>query len=121
VTGLNIDHMNKNGGLDHYIQLADQRSKILYEYIDNSDGFYTNSVDQKFRSKINVPFRIVKGTETDLSKNTDLETQFLELAAENGCVQLKGHSKNPGIRASMYNAMPLEGVHKLIEVMEEFK
>ena len=66
-----------------------------------------------------MPFRIVDGD--DLSKITPLEESFLQFAADHGCVQLKGHSKNPGIRASMYNAMPMEGVLKLIEVMKEFK
>jgi phosphoserine aminotransferase len=72
--------MNKNGGLEAYINLADQRAKALYEYIDNSDGFYVNSVDPKYRSKINVPFRILDGSESDLSKASKLEEDFLELA-----------------------------------------
>jgi phosphoserine aminotransferase len=87
--------------------------------IDNSKGFYTNSIDTKFRSLINVPFRINPFNE-DPTTYTSLELKFLENAAELGLLQLKGHSSNPGIRVSMYNAMALEGVEKLIELMRVF-
>jgi phosphoserine aminotransferase len=83
VTGLNIAHMIENGGLGTYEQLAEQRSKILYDMIDGSNGFYVNHVDQKFRSTINVPFRINPANE-DPSTYTSLELKFLENAAELG-------------------------------------
>jgi len=92
---------------------------MLYDMIDNSNGFFQNNVDMRFRSQINVPFRINPNGE-DASTYTKLELKFLQEAADEGLVQLKGHSSNPGIRASMYNAMPIEGVNKLIEFMEKF-
>lgn len=119
VTGLNIAHMLAKGGLDHYEKLANLRSSMLYEMIDGSDGFYSNRVDVRFRSKINVPFRINPNGE-DESTYTSLELKFLAEAAKRGLVQLKGHTSNPGIRASMYNAMPIEGVATLCEFMIEF-
>jgi len=77
VTGLNVAFMVKNGGLNHYIELADKRAKMLYDFIDNSNGFYSNSVDKRYRSKINVPIRIRadKGEKAAFSR---LELQFLK-------------------------------------------
>ena len=109
VTGLNLAHMIKNGGLSHYEKLAEARSTLLYDTIDSSNGFFQNNVDMRFRSQINVPFRINPSGEESKS-NTELELKFLEKAAQEGFLQLKGHSSNPGIRASMYNAMPLDGI-----------
>ena len=120
VTGLNIAHMIEKGGLRTYEKLAEDRSKMLYDMIENSNGFYTNSIDKKFRSTINVPFRINPLNE-DPTTYTSLELQFLERAADLGLLQLKGHSSNPGIRVSMYNAMDVDGVEKLIELMKDFE
>jgi len=72
VTGLNIAHMIENGGLGTYEKLAEERSKMLYDMIENSNGFYTNSIDKKFRSTINVPFRINPSNE-DPTTYTSLE------------------------------------------------
>ena len=111
--------MIENGGLGTYEKLAELRSTMIYDAIDGSDGFYSNSIDKKFRSTINIPFRINAANE-DSSTYTSLELKFLEIAAEKGLLQLKGHSSNPGIRVSMYNAMDVEGVEKLIELMDQF-
>ena len=119
VTGLNIAHMIENGGLGTYEKLAELRSTMIYDTVDGSDGFYTNSIDKKFRSTINIPFRINPDNE-DSTTYTSLELKFLEIAAEKGLLQLKGHSSNPGIRVSMYNAMDVEGVETLIELMYQF-
>ena len=88
--------------------------------IDGSNGFYTNSIDKNFRSTINIPFRINPAGE-DSTTYTTLEKKFLEAAADLGLLQLKGHSSNPGIRVSMYNAMDVEGVEKLIDLMISFQ
>ena len=112
--------MIENGGLGTYEKLAEDRSKMLYDMIDNSNGFYTNYIDEKFRSTINVPFRINSAGE-DPSTYTSLELKFLELATDQGLLQLKGHSSNPGIRVSMYNALEVSGVEKLIQLMKEFQ
>lgn len=99
-------------GLDHYNKLADERSKMLYSYIDNSN-YYTNVVDKRYRSRINVPFRVMS--------NADLEAKFLKGAEALGLVELKGHRSTGGCRASCYNAMPIEGIKALIAYMEKFK
>lgn len=59
VCGLNIAHMKKNG-LEYYQKMAEKKSKLLYDYIDNSDGYYSNPVDVKYRSRLNIPFRVKK-------------------------------------------------------------
>lgn len=59
VTGLNVRHMIKQGGLNHYIDLANKRSKMLYDFIDASNGFYVCRVQPEYRSKINACFRII--------------------------------------------------------------
>lgn len=120
ITGLNVAHMIKQGGLNHYIELAQKRSKLLYDFIDNSNGFYINSTNKKYRSKINVPFRI-RPDETELTVTyTRLEEKFIKKASKNGLLQLRGHKANPGIRASLYNAMPYEGVVALVDFMSTF-
>jgi len=120
VTGLNAAHMIENGGLGTYEKLAEQRSTMIYDMIESSNGFYSNPIDKKFRSQINIPMRINPDNE-DPSTYTSYELKFLELAEENGLVQLKGHSSNPGIRISVYNALEVKGVEKLIDLMKKFQ
>lgn len=101
VTGLNCAYMNQNGGLDTYIDLANQRGAMLWNFIDGSNGYYKSKlVNKKIRSRMNVIFRVQGG-------DTKLEEIFMAEARKAGIVQIKGHSFNPGIRISMYNAMPL--------------
>jgi phosphoserine aminotransferase len=121
VTGLNVAHMVKMGGLNHYIDLAERRSKLLYDCIDSSNGFYVNNTDKSFRSKINVPFRIRADESESTETYTRLENKFVTKAAKRGLLQLRGHKTNPGVRASLYNAMPYEGVVALVEYMAEFQ
>lgn len=112
VCGLNIAHMKKNG-LQHYQDLAAQRSKMFYDFVDASEGYYTNPVDPKYRSRMNIPFRV---------KSDDaLETKFLKEAAEHDLIELKGHRSVGGCRVSVYNAMPIEGVEALISFMKKFQ
>ena len=113
MAGLNIEHMIAEGGLPAMEKKADARSKKLYSYLDNSDGYYTNKVDKKYRSRINIPFRVCE--------NAELEKKFLEEAYAEGLVDLKGHVSVGGCRASLYNAMPMEGVDALIAFCEKFK
>lgn len=110
--GLNLAHMNKNG-LQYYQDLAEKRSKLLYDTIDNSDGYFTNPVDPRYRSRTNIPFRI--------KSDEKLEAKFLKEAAELGLIELKGHRSVGGIRASVYNAMPYEGVEALVNFMNKFR
>ena len=75
---------------------------MLYGYIDSSEGYYTNNVQAKYRSRMNIPFRV--------SCNEELESKFIKDAAKSGLIELKGHRSVGGCRASLYNAMPIEGV-----------
>lgn len=87
VLGLNVKHMMRNGGVPHYAALAKKRSSLLYSYIDNSDGYYTNKVDPRYRSEINVPFRIKKAKEDENDLEFfSTELKFIKEAAEEGLV-----------------------------------
>ncbi len=87
------------------------KSKLLYEAIDKSD-LYTNPVDPAARSRMNVPFQL---------RRPELDAAFLKGAEAAGMQQLKGHRSVGGMRASIYNAMPLESVKTLVEFMREFE
>ena len=82
----------------------------LYEYIDGS-GFYVNRIDRACRSRMNLPF---------LLHDESLNSSFLEESTAAGLVQLKGHKSVGGMRASIYNAMPMAGVEALIDFMQDF-
>jgi len=112
MTGLNIAHMKKNG-LAYYQEHAEKKSKLLYDFIDSSNDYYTNPVDPRYRSRLNIPFRV--------KKDDALETKFLKEAADAGLIELKGHRSVGGCRASIYNAMPIEGVEALINFMKKFR
>ena len=87
------------------------KAHALYQFLDQSD-FYRNEIDPSCRSRMNVPFFL-----RDESRNE----AFLTQARANGLVQLKGHKSVGGLRASIYYAMPLEGVTALIDFMREFE
>ena len=99
------------GGLDYFEIQNKLKASMLYDFIDNSD-FYVNKIDAKSRSIMNVPF---------ILKKPMYEEKFLSEASNNGFLNLKGHRSVGGMRASIYNAMPLEGVKDLIKFMEYFK
>jgi len=110
--GLVFDHMLRNGGLASMHTQNQSKAQLLYDAIDNSGGFYNQPVDPSCRSLMNVPFTISKGA--------DLEGQFLSEATKKGLVQLKGHRSVGGMRASIYNSMPVSGVQTLVDFMKEF-
>lgn len=85
---------------------------MVYETIDESDGFYSSPISHADRSHMNVVFRL---------PTEDLEAQFIADAVSEGMVGLKGHRSVGGIRASMYNAMPVEGVAVLVDFMRAFR
>lgn len=99
------------GGIPAIQKINKEKAAYLYDFIDNS-AFYTNKVNKKDRSLMNVPF---------ITPNTDLDAKFVAEAAANGLVSLKGHRLAGGMRASIYNAMPAEGVKKLVEFMKKFE
>ena len=108
---LNLRHIKKNGGVKAVQVYNEEKAGLLYAFIDNST-FYTNKVVKEDRSMMNVPF---------VTPNGELDKKFVSEAATAGLVSLKGHRLAGGMRASIYNAMPREGVVKLINFMTEFE
>lgn len=104
-------HLKKLGGVKEIQKINEYKASLLYDFIDNS-SLYKNSVNAKDRSIMNVPF--VTGSE-------ELDAKFVKEATANGLVSLKGHRLVGGMRASIYNAMPVEGVKALIEFMKKFE
>jgi len=111
IAGLVFDWIKRKGGLEAMAELNKNKAEKLYATIDNSD-FYENAVDKEYRSWMNVPFSI---------KQSDLDKQFLTEAKEVGLVGLKGHRLVGGMRASIYNAMPMEGIDALVTFMNDFE
>lgn len=103
MTGLNCSYLNQTGGLAHYDKLCDERSQMLFKVIDESGGFYKCGTAVEFRSRVNVCFR-VKDADGPTEKKFIAEADALKM------INTAGHPANPGIRISMYNAMPVEGV-----------
>lgn len=110
VAMLNLRYIKKLGGLSAMQKINEEKANLLYDYIDSTD-FYTNNVNKADRSMMNVPF---------VTANADLDKKFIAEAAKEGLVSLKGHKLVGGMRASIYNSMPREGILKLIAFMKEF-
>lgn len=100
------------GGLDAVEKINEKKAAMIYDAIDNSNGFYKGHAQKEFRSLMNITYRL---------PNEDLEKQFVAEAAEIGLAGLKGHREVGGIRASVYNAMPVEGCAKLAQFMADFQ
>jgi len=111
IAGLVFDWLLKQGGLDSIEQANLKKSNYLYDFIDSTD-FYINNVDKMNRSRMNVTFNIY---------NNELTSEFIASAEKIGLFGLKGHRVIGGLRASIYNAMPFEGVVALVDYMKEFK
>jgi phosphoserine aminotransferase len=111
VAGLVFEWIEAQGGLDGMAERNATKSRTLYEVIDGS-GFYSNPIDPACRSRMNVPFTLA---------SPGLDAEFLEEARAAGLEGLKGHRSVGGMRASIYNAMPLEGVKALVEFMRDFE
>jgi len=101
----------KNGGLEAMKEYNEKKAKVLYDFLDSSELF-KGTVEKKDRSLMNVPF--VTGSD-------EMDAKFIKEAAAAGFVNLKGHRSVGGMRASIYNAMPIEGVEKLVAFMAEFE
>ena len=106
-----LDWVERTGGLDAMAERNRAKADLLYGFLDSSE-FYSNPVAPEARSWMNVPF---------LMTNPDLNKQFVAEAAAAGLTNLAGHRSVGGMRASIYNAMPIEGVQALIEFMKEFE
>ena len=111
IAGLVFKWLRELGGIKGMAARNDEKAGLLYHAIESSNGFYYSTVDAPFRSKMNVVFRL---------KDESLEDTFLSEAKKNGLVQLKGHRAVGGMRASIYNAMPIEGVKALVSFMMDF-
>lgn len=111
IAGLVFKWLIRQGGLAKVEQVNIEKAELLYSYLD-STGFYRNTVARPFRSRMNVPF---------LLHDDALNAPFLERADAEGLLQLKGHKSVGGMRASIYNAMPFEGVQALVSFMQEFE
>ena len=111
ISGLVLKWIKEQGGLQAMERMSRARSNSLYQAIDESE-FYNNPIDPRYRSRMNVPFTL---------KDDSLNEKFASEAKDHGLVALNGHRSVGGMRASMYNAMPEEGVDALIAFMQEFE
>ena len=110
MAGLVFKWLKAKGGLAVMERINIEKSALLYDYLDASD-FYHSPIALENRSRMNIPFTL---------KDAALDEAFLKQAQETGLLQLKGHKLVGGMRASIYNAMPIEGVKALIEFMQSF-
>ena len=111
IAGLVFEWLEGEGGIAAIEKRNIAKAKLLYDYLDGS-RFYINPVRREDRSRMNVPFRL---------HDESLDEAFLKGAKERGMIQLKGHRSVGGMRASIYNAMPVEGVQALVDYMGEFE
>ena len=111
IAGLVFEWIEQQGGIAAIERRNIEKAALLYDAIDGSGGFYVNKVAREARSRMNVPFFL---------HDERLNDAFLAGAKERGLLQLKGHKSVGGLRASIYNAMPLEGVQTLVGYLREF-
>ncbi len=111
IAGLVFQWLKKNGGLAAMQKVNNEKAGLIYGVLESS-SFYSSPVAKEDRSIMNVPFRL---------KSESLDEEFLKQAKSRGMIQLKGHRSVGGMRASIYNAMPIEGVRALVEFMRDFE
>ncbi len=109
-----LEWIDKQGGIEAIDKKNQEKAKLLYDAIDNSNGFYTAHAKEGSRSLMNVSFNIK-------DKDADLEAKLIKETEDAGMIGLKGHRSIGGLRASIYNAMPKEGVEALVKLMQEFQ
>jgi len=111
IAGLVFEWIESTGGVQRMAELNQHKSETLYRFLDQS-SFYLNDIPSEFRSHMNIPFQIV---------DESLHGRFVAEAEAAGLSSLKGHRSVGGMRASIYNAMPIEGIEALIGFMKEFE
>ncbi|HEU4708898.1 MAG TPA: 3-phosphoserine/phosphohydroxythreonine transaminase [Methylophilaceae bacterium] len=111
MAGLVFKWLKAKGGLAEMEKINIRKADMLYGYLDSTD-FYSSPIAVENRSRMNVPFRL---------KDSSLDAAFLAEANKQGLLQLKGHKLVGGMRASIYNAMPIEGVAALVDFMKDFE
>ena len=110
----NLEWISNNGGVENMDKTARQKSSLLYDCIDNSKGFYKNKIPKESRSRMNVIFII-------LNDDKELTAKFIQESTNERLIQLGGHRSVGGLRASLYNGMPLDGVQKMTNFMDRFR
>ncbi|MEG2456426.1 MAG: aminotransferase class V-fold PLP-dependent enzyme, partial [Clostridia bacterium] len=108
---LTLREVKRLGGVAAVEKINREKASMLYDYIDNS-GFYKNPVVKRDRSLMNIPF---------ITSSDELNSEFCKGAEAAGIMAIKGHRLVGGMRASIYNAMPIDGVKTLIEYMKKFE
>jgi phosphoserine aminotransferase len=116
IIGLVLDWIKGQGGVEAIAKANREKAGLFYSFLDESKSF-TSPIEKSSRSLMNIPF---VSQEKDSEKRKELETRFVKEAAAAGLVNLAGHRLVGGMRASIYNAMPIEGVKALIEFMKKF-
>jgi phosphoserine aminotransferase len=111
IAKLVFDHMLELGGIEYFEALNRKKAGIIYDAIDSSRLFKAHVKDVKDRSLMNIPF---------FTEKEELNEKFLKQASAEGLVTLKGHRSVGGMRASVYNAMPIEGCQKLADFIKKF-
>ncbi|HLF38052.1 MAG TPA: 3-phosphoserine/phosphohydroxythreonine transaminase [Burkholderiales bacterium] len=111
MAGLVFQWLKKQGGLSRMEEINIAKAKLVYDYLDETE-FYHSPVARNDRSRMNIPFTL---------RNDKLDEEFLKQARAHGLSELKGHRAVGGMRASIYNAMPIEGVQALVGFMREFE
>lgn len=111
MVNLVLEWMQEKGGLSYFERFSKKKASLLYDEIDKDD-FYRGAVEKASRSQMNATYRL---------PSEELEQKFLAEATEHDLVALKGHRSVGGIRASMYNAMPMESVETLVSFMQDFR
>ena len=111
MAGLVFQWLKRNGGLKQMEKINIAKANAIYDVLDAS-GFYRSPVAKDDRSRMNIPFTLA---------DEGLDEPFLKAAKQRGLIQLKEHRSVGGMRASVYNAMPIEGVHTLVEFMRDFE
>jgi phosphoserine aminotransferase len=111
IAGLVFVWLKKQGGLAAMEKINIAKSKLVYDYLDQSE-FYQSPVNREDRSRMNIPFRL---------RSETMDDAFLKGAKAAGLLELKGHRSVGGMRASIYNAMPVEGVQALVSFMRDFE
>jgi len=116
IIGLVLEWLKQLGGVKAIARLNREKADLFYNYLDKSKRFYS-PVEKPFRSLMNIPFVTMAD---NVAKNSEIETRFVKEAAAEGLINLAGHRLVGGMRASIYNAMPIEGVRALIKFMDKF-
>jgi phosphoserine aminotransferase len=112
IVGLVLQWVKKTGGLAEIEKINRKKAGVIYKAIDESGGFYRGHAEPAARSIMNIPFRL---------PSEELEDTFAKEAKSNGLIGLKGHRSVGGMRASIYNAMTIQGAEALVQFMKEFQ